>query len=197
MSESQDLTPAAEAAPVAGPSRTSLFLRRALRWTTATLTVFALGIVALWLVQVQPLRERISTLERERQTLQAAVADLESQVTRLKDVEQDNEALQAAKASLELQMAVLNARLGAVKAQYLLAANGDPQAILETLAEADRRLDALEQTLLGAPQESVRSLRYRVAMVVGEIESNPFAAQRDLEVLADGLESLERDLAGG
>jgi len=91
----------------------------------------------------------------------------------------------------------LMANVGTVRAQFVLASGGDAGEAVEALSTADGQLEVLEKALSGTQQESVRALRYRLAMAVEEIESDPFAAQRDLEVLANGLETMAKDLSGG
>jgi chromosome segregation ATPase len=202
-STSPSTAPASTVPPVepstgpAAPTGWAPWKKRALRWSTGLLLVFALGLVALWLVQVQPLRRQVTALEQEREMLQARVLALEAQVARLEEVESRNEALRAANATLEQSAALLNARIGTLTAQHVLASGGDDQEAVEALSRADEQLAILEAGLMGPKQESIRSLRYRLAMAVEEVDSNPFAAQRDLEVLADGLQMLEKELAGG
>jgi len=170
---------------------------RALRWATGLLVVFALGLGALWLVQVQPLRQQAAALEQERDSLQASATELQEQVARLEGVEAENEGLRAAKATLEQRSALLKAKVGALKAQFVLTSGGDTAQAAEALSGADDQLALLEAMLTGTPQEDVRAMRYRLAMAAEEMESDPFAAQRDLEVLANGLETMEQDLFGG
>ncbi len=169
---------------------------RALRWTTGLLVVFALGLVAAWLVQVRPLRQQVAVLEQERESLLASVADLQAQTDRLEGVDAENTALKATQAVLEQNSALLMAKAGTVQAQFVLASGGDAGEAVEALSTADGQLEVLEKALSGTQQESVRALRYRLAMAVEEIESDPFAAQRDLEVLANGLETMAKDLSG-
>jgi hypothetical protein len=170
---------------------------RALRWTTGLLVVFALGLVATWLVLVRPLRQQVIALEQERESLQTSVADLQAQTDRLEGVDAENASLKATQTVLEQSSALLTARAGTLQAQFVLASGGDAREAAEALSTADDRLEVLENALSGARQESVRALRYRLAMAVEEIKTDPFAAQRDLEVLANGLETIEKDLSGG
>jgi len=170
---------------------------RALRWTTGLLVVFALGLVATWLVQVRPLRGQVAALEQECESLQASVADLQAETARLEGVDAENAALTVTKTELEQNSALLKAKAGTLQAQFVLASGGDTREAVEALSSADDQLEILEKALAGAQQESVRALRYRLAMAAEEIKTDPFAAQRDLEVLANGLETMEKDLSGG
>lgn len=195
-------TPAPEPAPplkeTAPRTGWAPWKTRALRWATGLLAVFTLGLVALWLVQVQPLRSKVAALEQERQSLQAQVDALQVETARLQGVEAENAALLAAKADGELRSALLRAKVGTVQAEFVLASGGENADAVEALSGTDDELETLERLLTGAQQEAARSLRYRLAMAAEEITAaNAFAAQRDLEVLADGLDALELDLFGG
>jgi hypothetical protein len=44
--------------------------------------------------------------------------------------------------------------------------------------------------------ETVEGFRTRLALVLEEVDDNAFAAQRDLQILASNLLSLERSLFG-
>jgi chromosome segregation ATPase len=178
-------------------SRWAPWKARALRWTTGLLVVFALGLVATWLVQVQPLRRQVAALEQERASLQASVAELQAETVRLEGVDAENAALKVTKAELEQNCALLMAKVGTVQAQFVLASGGDTGEAAKALSSADDQLEILEKALAGTQQESVRALRYRLAMAVEEVESDSFAAQRDLEVLANGLETMAKELFGG
>jgi chromosome segregation ATPase len=179
------------------PSGWALWKKRALRWTTGVLVVFALGLVAVWLVQVRPLRQQVAALDQERQSLQAKVEELQTEVTRQEGVDAENAALKATKVELERHSAVLMAKIGTLQAEFVLASGGEDAGAVEALSRADDQLGILEQALAGAQQQSVRALRYRLAMATQEIRNDPFAAQRDLEVLANGIETLENELFGG
>jgi hypothetical protein len=178
-------------------SRWASWKARALRWTTGLLVVFALGLVATWLVQVRPLRQQVAALEQERESLQASVADLQVETARLEGVDAENVALRATQTELEQNAALLKAKAGTLQAQFVLASGGDTREAAKALSSADDQLEILEKALAGAQQESVRALRYRLAMAAEEIKTDPFAAQRDLEVLANGLETMEKELSGG
>lgn len=190
--------PPAPAAPqLKPPSRSAQWRSGALRWSTGLLVVFALGLGATWLAQVRPLQQRVALLEQERASLQASVADLQVLVAHMEDVRAENVGLKVAQAKLEQSSALLKARVGTAQAQLVLAAGGEAQQAVEALADADGQLAFLEQALAGSQQEGVRVLRDRLALAVQEVESDPFAARRDLEVLANGIETMEKALSGG
>ncbi len=183
-----------ESAP---PARSKNWRSQALRWTTGLLVVFVLGIGATWLAQVRPLRQQVDVLEQERATSQASLAELQAQVAQMESVRAENVVLKVGQAKLEQRYALLSATVGTLRAQLVLSAGGEAGDAAQALASADAELAALEQVLAGSQQEGVQMLRERLALAVSELESDPFAARRDLEVLANGLETMEKALSGG
>lgn len=170
---------------------------RVLRWTTGLLVVFALGIGATWMVQVRPLQQQVAVLEQEQGVLQAGIAELQAQVTQMEAVRAENVALLVRQAKLDQSFALLKARVGTLQAQLILSAGGEAQEAAQALVSADGQLAMLEQALAGSQQEGVQILRERLALAIRELESDPFAARRDLEVLANGLDTMEKALSGG
>lgn len=170
---------------------------RALRWTTGLLVVFALGLGATWMVQVRPLRQQVAVLEQEQGVLQEGNAELQAQVTQMEGVRAENVALLVRQAKLDQSFALLKARVSTLRAQLILSAGGEAQEAAQALVSADSQLAILEQALAGSQQEGVQILRERLALAIGELESDPFAARRDLEVLANGLDTMEMALSGG
>jgi hypothetical protein len=178
------------------PSASGIWLRRALRWVTGLLVVFALGLGATWLAQVQPLRERLAVLEEERASLESRAAELQALVAEMDAVRAENVSLKVGQARMEQHLSLLQAMTSTASAQVSLASGAELARAAAALSQADGYLAGLEQALAGSMQQDVRDLRQRLALAVGELESDPFAARRDLEVLANGLEILERLLSG-
>ena len=181
----------------APPARSKTWRSQALRWTTGLLVVFVLGIGATWLAQVRPLRQQVAELKQEQATSQASLAELQDQIAQMEAVRAENVVLKVGQAKLEQSFALLSATVGTLRAQLVLAAGGEPDEAAQALASADAELAALEQALAGSQQAGVQMLRERLALAVSELESDPFAARRDLEVLANGLETMEKALSGG
>jgi hypothetical protein len=167
-----------------------------LRWTTGLLVVFALGVGATWLAQVRPLQLRLETLAQERAALESQAADLKQQVQAMEAVRAENVRLKVDQARLDQQHLILLARMGTAQAQLALAGGSPGEAPGTLLAQVDRHLAALEEILAGTPQQDVRDLRDRLTLAAGEVETDPFAARRDLEILANGLRLLEEQLSG-
>jgi hypothetical protein len=176
------------------PSRPGV-LRRILIWTVAVLLVFALGVGACWLTQVQPQRERIAGLEDRAQSAEAQVESLQADVTRLSPLEAENESLQAELKRSTQHLDLLFVLVDVTSAQLAMAQE-DAIAAKAALTGTDARLKRLEADLEGSETDTVKSLRERLALVQEEVDTDAFAARRDLEILANNLLSLERSLFG-
>jgi len=196
MTESASVPPAAPSPTSSGSSRFAPWLRRALRWATGLLLVFAMGLGATWLAQVRPLQLQVEALRQERAALEAEAADLKLQVQAMEAVRAENVSLKVDQARLEQQRLVLQAMTATAQAQLALAGGSAVEAPGPLLAQVEAKLAALQGVLAGSMQQDVRNLRDRLALAAGEVESDPFAAQRDLEILANGLRMLEEQLSG-
>jgi hypothetical protein len=62
------------------------------------------------------------------------------------------------------------------------------------LAETDTRLATISQGLTSEQVASIQATRKRLALVLGELSTNTFAAEKDLEVMASDLTALEKTL---
>jgi hypothetical protein len=76
----------------------------------------------------------------------------------------------------------------------LALAQDQPGAARNELSGTDSRLASLQDGLDEQPAESVGSMRDRLQLVMAELEGDSFAAERDLEILANNLVDLERQL---
>jgi hypothetical protein len=183
-------TSSAEMQP-ARPSR----LRRVLVWVLAILLVFSLGVGACWLTQVQPQRELIASLESRTGDAEAQAANLQAEVTRLSPFEGENEALRTQLKRSTQHLDLLFVLVDVTSAQLAMVQE-DILAAKAALSGTDARLGNLESNLSGAEAETVKGLSERLTLVLDEVESDEFAARRDLEILANNLLSLERSLFG-
>ncbi|UCF61934.1 MAG: hypothetical protein JSV37_04405 [Anaerolineaceae bacterium] len=175
------------------PSRFRLFLSRALRWVTGFMVVFVLGVVAMWVIRVRPAQDMLQSRQAEIDTMQDQITSLEEQVQALLPLEAENTSLQAELAETEQQMAIRGVLVDITSAQLAIAQE-DPVAAKAALAGTDERLLKLDMELVGT--DTLEGLRTRLALVVDELDSDTFAAQRDLQILANNLISLERSLFG-
>jgi hypothetical protein len=175
------------------PSKFRLFLIRALRWVTGFMLVFVLGIVAMWAIRVRPAQAELNSLQTELDAMQEQVSTLEGQVRTLLPLEDENASLQNELAKTEQQMAIRGILVDVTSAQLAMAQE-DPIAAKAALAGTDDRMQALDLELVGT--DTLEGLRTRLALVMDELDSDAFAAQRDLQILANNLISLERSLFG-
>lgn len=176
-------------------SRFGRFLRRALRWATAVVVVFSLGVAATWFNQVRPriaqqeaLEQGLAAVEKQRDELQAQVDDLS-------EVRGENEMLQAELQQAEGRLALLRVLVDVTSAQLGIAQE-DPIAAKAALENTAAALVDLGEKLGPGEASTVAGLQDRLALVQEELEADIFAAQRDLEILANSLLEIERDQFG-
>ena len=182
-----------EVEPVKPPSKLSRFLSQALRWVTGFMVVFACGVIVTWVVQVRPRTEQIGSLRAELESAHDQIDSLESEVESLRPLEGENASLRNEITTIEQRMDILSVLVDVTTAQLAIAQE-DPIAAKAALAGTDDRLMALDVELIGA--DTMEGLRNRLALVLEEVDDNTFAAQRDLQILASNLLSLERSLFG-
>jgi cell division protein FtsB len=170
-------------------------LRRALYWAVMVLLVFGLGVGAAWALQVKPQSEVIDALTAERDQVMADLATALDELEVLRPLEAKNVKLEAALKSSEQHLDLLFVLVDVSTAQLGILQE-DVLAAKAALSGTDARLAKLEVQLEDKDAQTVASLRERVALVLEEVDSDAFAARRDLEILANNLLSLERLLFG-
>jgi len=180
----QEITEADEV-PVE-PDKPKRRLRRLLFWTLSVTGVFALGLVAMWLVRVGP-------LSTEFEKARSEVESLESELEDLRPLQAENAQLIDELAMGESQLQLLDVLVNVTSAQLALAQE-DEIAAKAALAGTKVSLVELEEKLSAEDAETVRGMIDRLELVQGELDTDEFAASRDLEILANNLLSLERSL---
>jgi len=173
-------------------SRVGGFLKRALRWVVVFLVVFTLGIVAMQFVRVRPLTDERDSLSQSLAEAQAAQQELEQEIDRLEGVEQENQALSEALQKTEVKLALLNILVDVTRAQLALAQE-DPVRVAAALEGTGEKLATLRDLMQDSDLEGIRE---RLVLVLAEADADPFAAERDLEILANILLEIERELSG-
>ena len=193
--EAMGAEPERPGAAVKPTSRLGRFLRRALRWATATVVVFGLGVVATWFNQVRPriaqqeaLEQGLAAVEAQRDQLQAAVDELQG-------VQAENEVLQDELQETEGRLALLRVLIDVTSAQLGIAQE-DPIAAKAALENTAAAIVDLGKKLGPSEASTVAALQERLALALEEMEPDIFAAQRDLEILANSLLEIERDQFG-
>ncbi len=170
-------------------------LRRILFWAVIVLAIFGLGVGASWALQVTPQAERIAALTAERDQAVADLAAAQDELDALRPLEAENVKLEAALKSTEQHLDLLFVLVDVSTAQLGILQE-DVLAAKAALSGTDARLANLEKQLEDNDAQTVASLRERVALVLEEVDTDVFAARRDLEVLANNLLALERLLFG-
>ena len=176
-------------------SRFGRFLRRLLRWGVLLLVTFTLGVVAMHFVQVQPLRAERNDLtqslveaEETRQELQAEIDDLEG-------VEAENQVLTESIIQREARLMLLNVLVDVTRAQLALAQD-EPVGVAAALQATGEKLRSLRDLLGTSAAADLEGSRQRLVLVLSEVDGDPFAAERDLEILANTILEIERELSG-
>ncbi|MGD2057104.1 MAG: hypothetical protein PVF85_00700 [Anaerolineales bacterium] len=170
-------------------------LRRFLTWTVGLLLLFAFGVVAAWFLQIKPMREQNQSLRADLAEARQSVESLTSEVEDLRPLKARNQALEEQVTQLESHIFLLDVLVDISKAQLALAEE-DLIAAENALRGTDKRLNQLENRLSGNDSETVRGLSERLALAIEEVETDEFAARRDLEILANNLIALEQRLFG-
>ncbi len=176
-------------------SRFGRFLRRTLRWATATVVVFGLGVAATWFNQVRPRINQVQVLEQGLATVEVQRDQLQTAVDELQGVQAENEVLQAELQETEGRLALLRVLVDVTSAQLGIAQE-DPIAAKAALENTAAALVDLGAKLGPGQASTMAALQDRLTLVQAELEADIFAAQRDLEILANSLLEVERDQFG-
>lgn len=182
-------TPVAGAPPPRAPSRTRRFGAMLLRWGAGLGAVFALGIIATWVVQVGPRTREITRLKADLETANRDLTTAQAELEELRPLESEFQ-------RSEQRRLVLHALVDIARAQAALA-QSDESGARQALRETSDRLAALGDSLGPAFQARIVTMRDRLQLILREINTDPFAAQSDLSVLATNLSGLEREIAEG
>ena len=179
------------------PGRLNSFVRR----TTRKLLVAGLLIVAGMVVgyfvfqqpQVSALNAQVEQLTTEKADLETQVAALQEDVAALGPFEGENRALRASLDEEELHVRLLSA-ITDVQAAQLNLALGEIDSARLSLSRTETKLEDLQELLPADQQGVVDGMIQRLGLVLDGMDSDAFAAQSDLEVLANSLLQLENTL---
>jgi TolA-binding protein len=180
-------------------SKIRQFFRSFLRWTVMALIIFGLGVLAAYFFLYVPKSndlklagQELATANAKISELQGEITTLENQINELSTLEERNQSLQADLDMAQLHVLLLDVLIDIRTAQYALA-DGDPTAAGEALENTTTTLMNVQQAL-EVEQTQIDALLSRLELAIGELETNSFAAQSDLEVLANSLLQLEETL---
>ena len=180
------------------------FLRRVLRWAIGLLVVFVLGAVAATFTLYRPTAEKLHQADTALEQARQQIAELEAEKerlarelaegqARLETSHADNQALQAEVDAAGLYVALLSALADVTGARLALASN-DPTGARAYLSNVPAALEHLA-ALLGVKERTlVVPMQRRLEQAVDNLEGDQYAAQSDLNVLANTLVQLKRNL---
>lgn len=202
--ESPTPVPEIKPGPVVPPSlesdseetaKSSRTLRKVLLWAVGLVIVFAVGVMLVWTLQVRPQAAQIASQQSEILTAKEQTELLSEEVQGLRPLAEQNTQLREELSSAKAHLDLLNVLVDVTTAQLALAQE-DVIAARAALTGTIARVRALESTLEGADADAVSEMSGRLQLVLEELESDSFAARRDLEILANNLLALERVLFG-
>jgi hypothetical protein len=130
------------------------------------------------------------------QPVSADLAAANAELEKLRPLVAENEALAAQVQQSGTRLLILSALVDVNAARVNLAL-GDSDAAADRLDSIRQALGAVESRLEGETRQSVVGMGPRLELVAGEIAGDSFAAQSDLEVLANDLSDLAEQLADG
>ena len=173
-------------------SRAGRFLKRVFRWAVLLLIIFTFGVVALEIVQVRPLRAERDSLDQSLVEAEANEQELQAEIDRLEGVEAENQVLTESINQAEARLVLLNVLVDVTRAQLALAQD-DPVRVAAALQGTGEKLRSLRDLLGPSAASELEGLRERLVLVLSEVDGDPFAAERDLEILANTLLEIERE----
>ena len=166
-------------------------LRRVLLWAVSLIIILAAGVVLMWTLRVRPQSVQIEEMEAEIISAQDQISSQDKELQNLRPLVEQNEQLSEDLLLASAHLDLLTVLVDVTTAQLALAQEDDIAA-RAALTGTDARLAALESTLEGANAKEVAEMSSRLQLVFEEVESDTFAARRDLEILANNLLALER-----
>jgi predicted RNA-binding protein Jag len=185
-SEEPEETPQA----VTPQSRARRVFQQILRWTFGILIIFGLGFLLAVFTLYLPTRQALNNKENSLRQSSQAVQDIQAKLADAKDIANELQVTQNDLNNATLHNAILGARIDVTGAQLAMAEKQPEKAHL-VLGKTGETLKSLEKLVDKSQQKIVSDLESRLILATGEIDTNPYAAQSDLDVLATGLLELE------
>jgi cell division protein FtsL len=170
-------------------------LRRALLWILSLVVIFAAGVILTWAVRIRPQAAQLVELQSQVASLQEQLDDQKTELGELRPLVEENALLAEDLVKLSAHLDLLVVLVDVTTAQLALAQEDDIAA-RAALTGTEARLNTLEAGLEGPDAAAVAEMRTRLQLVLDGVETDNFAARRDLEIMANDLLSLERVLFG-
>lgn len=172
------------------PSRAGSFARRALRWAAGIGVVFVIGVLVTFFWRVRPQADTIRGLQIDLKETNSQVNQLQSRLDELAPLESENEQLQQELQTKDRHLDLLAVLVDVTRAQLALAQD-QPDSAKAALENTDDSLRSLQEGVSGSQSGMVAGMRERLQLAITELDSDTFAAQRDLEIMANNLVDLE------
>lgn len=180
-------------APQQAESKMRHFFRMALRWVIGFLIVFLLGALAMEFAFYRPLTLQFDQVKNERDQAQQNEKNLQGQIDSLTPLATQNKSLQDQLSESQLHVTILSAEANVTTAQVSLL-NDIPADARLVLNKTTTTLKTLQGMLPPDQQKVATDMQNRLTLALGELDSNKFAAQSDLNVLETSLIQLENIL---
>jgi hypothetical protein len=177
------------------PGRLGRIARLALRWAAGVGLVFLGGVLVTFFWRVRPQADTIRRLQTDLNETQSQVNKLQARLDELAPLESENEQLQQEMATKDRHLDLLDVLVDVTRAQLALAQDQAGEA-KSALGGTDASLQSLHQGLDGRQADIVAGMRERLQLAMTELDGDTFAAQRDLEIMANNLVDLEAEAFG-
>jgi septal ring factor EnvC (AmiA/AmiB activator) len=177
-------------------TRLGRFMRPFLRWTAAIAGLFALGMLATYLLLYAPATQQLAAVQADLQSVQQQAAKTSSSLaaaqTSLADLQTRYDQSQAALKKAEMRVSLLQVA-NQVAAARLALDNRDGAAAQKALADARTILNQVLPDVKSIDANAATQLDSRLTLVVSEL-NDPTTAQADLVILATKLSTLDSAL---
>ena len=180
-------------------SRVGRIMRPFLRWTAAIVGLFALGLLAGYLLLYQPAQRSLDAATTQVAQQKAAIGDMQAQINGLQStLTASNQAIQAAQDSLkkaEARNSLLVLINDVANARTALAQK-DGAKVMAILDQARTDFDAIQPYLAANKKELADELNGRLETVRSVLVRDPAQAQIDLDSLYNALQAANDLLFG-
>jgi len=183
---SSDETPT----PPASESRARLFFKRLLRWLVGLLIIFGLGFITAIFSLFLPARQVTNQQAAALADAHQKIEELTNQLAELNGLQKKYQESLENQQKANLFISILSARVDIANAQLAMA-NGDTARARLSLSQTSKQLQTLEKLVETGQRKIVTDMQDRLELALAGIESNPYAAQSDLDVLANSLLELQ------
>jgi type II secretory pathway component PulM len=183
-------TPPKEKKPPKTESRSRRIILRTVRWVLGLLIVLGLGALVVLFTLYIPARQKVNESNARLEQANQKVAELQNQIANLSGLENNNKSLQSEIDKANLHIAILSIRTDVAMAQLALAKN-DPTKARVALTQTPATLTKLAGLIDSNQRKVVTDMQDRLKLATAELDSNAYAAQSDLDVLATSLVELE------